>query len=667
MPADPRQRADSVLRRVLAEADRAITLTTPAGRAATRRMIDDLEAADRLLGNRLLAEARRQGGSLGVRFTGAQALAYQRQIRLAIGYAQGRLLGLTNEQAQAAVALSMQDSISLLEGLERAYTGVATPLRMREAQNMDAISRGAGASLLRRNAASVDRYGTMMISEFERDIRVGMLAGLSQYEMIASLTGRRGPSGPDVSLRAVVVGGQVRRVLTENIPEGLFVRYRYFAERIVRTEVANAYNDARLGALFSARANDFPDMGKKILAHFDQRTAWDSVAVHGQVRRLEEYFQDGAGRVYLRPPGRPNDRETVIPWREHWRESHLTRMLTAEELQRQQARIAAGRGTSYPRKGPQPTPGTVLRGKQRPHIPRPPPVRPPPAPLPPRVPLPVQPPLPFPPTRAPRAVPVPIVPPAAPPVVVRPVVPVAAPPAPPPAPAPAPARPPREAMLDAIEAAGRPSRNRQLAGARGAVRAWVESSLPGVRSRDGGRPRGNVLSVRRLGRNVNGQHEIVGGGVDIAARIATEARYGAMALKKGYGAGYNNLGAIRTYVHEEIHGCSPGGLFSYRGPGVVVEEVCTELLARRSVRQLAPGEEFRGSYQHYIDGMLGATRAVRPGATIADLESAALRMWSTTETHDTPEALCGALMDALGITDREERAGWLQQVRGLAR
>jgi hypothetical protein len=36
------------------------------------------------------------------------------------------------------------------------------------------------------------------------------------------------------------------------------------------------------------------------------------------VRPLDGEFEDGAGRRYQFPPGRPNDRGYVVPWRAEW-------------------------------------------------------------------------------------------------------------------------------------------------------------------------------------------------------------------------------------------------------------------------------------------------------------------------------------------------------------
>jgi hypothetical protein len=122
--------------------------------------------------------------------------------------------------------------------------------------------------------------------------------------------------------------------------QGVFSSRRGWAERIVRTETAAAYNGARMLAIREA-SKEWPDVKKKILATFDKRTAYDSVAVHGQVRDLNDSFIDGAGRMYLQPPARPNDREIVIPWRPAWREMAHTRPVPP-------GRLAAAKRATHP-------------------------------------------------------------------------------------------------------------------------------------------------------------------------------------------------------------------------------------------------------------------------------------------------------------------------------
>lgn len=287
-----------------------------------------MDQADRELAKRLAKIVRRTEG-LEPKFTEASIVAYRRQISLVRQFVQRRLAGQTTASATLAIRQALRNSVSVLEAFEMQFAGVVRPLRLAQATMMDRTVRGVRASLLAQHATSVDRYGMAMIAEFEKVIQKGFVTGASQREMVMALTGHGGPKGK-VSLAAREIGGQVRRLREEFIPEGLFVRKKYWAERIVRTETAAAYNEAGVQGMYVQR-DQFPDMGKKILATFDARTAYDSYAVHGQIRKLEELFIDGAGREYLRPPARPNDRETVIPWRMAWNNTASTKPPSVEE------------------------------------------------------------------------------------------------------------------------------------------------------------------------------------------------------------------------------------------------------------------------------------------------------------------------------------------------
>lgn len=54
-----------------------------------------------------------------------------------------------------------------------------------------------------------------------------------------------------------------------------------------------------------------------LCATFDDRTAADSYAVHGQIRRMNESFHSWFG-AYMTPPNRPNDREIIVPHFMEW-------------------------------------------------------------------------------------------------------------------------------------------------------------------------------------------------------------------------------------------------------------------------------------------------------------------------------------------------------------
>lgn len=316
--------ADKVIERYLARVQALITLGTPEGRRAANEILTLLVAADASLARRL-GEWNALHGGREMRFTEASMLAYRSQMADVLVYVKARLAGITEIEAMNAARTSAVATSRLFETLEREFTGIAVPLRIDEA----VIAR-LRPSLLARHATSVDRYGMSMIDVMQRTIADGFMEGVSQYEMTNRLVSLGGPRGL-VSVRATEISpGVVFRIAEEDIPEGLFVRHRYWAERIVRTEVAEAQNAVNFESIGDG-IREFPDMRKKILAVMDNRTAWDSIGVHGQVKAENENFRDGAGREYLRPPARPNDRETIIPWRAEWPDTEHSRELTPAE------------------------------------------------------------------------------------------------------------------------------------------------------------------------------------------------------------------------------------------------------------------------------------------------------------------------------------------------
>lgn len=276
---------------------------------ALKQMLAD---ADKALAIKLAAIQKKHGGPTG-KFTEENAKLVRQQIQTAQKYVDQRLLGLTHGQATKAVALSVKDTVKLSKSLEKRFTGISKPLNLEQAAVMDPLVSGTNSSLLSRHKSSVQRYGQSMVADFERVIRTGFVEGMSNHEVIRRMVSTGAISG--------ITALSLSSLEPAHFPKPTgYMRKQYWAERIVRTETAYAYNRANLDTLKAAQGSDFPDMQKKILATFDKRTAPDSIAVHGQIRDLDKNFRDGRGREYMHPPARPNDRETVIPWRPEWKE-----------------------------------------------------------------------------------------------------------------------------------------------------------------------------------------------------------------------------------------------------------------------------------------------------------------------------------------------------------
>lgn len=285
------------------------------GATARRRLAALLEQSEAELARRLHTLRRAGKGDTWTAYDTAVALAQTREVLGSMG---PRFAAMLAKNAIECRKLGVGSVVEMLAHFEtraggRREGGVLRPLALREALALD-------APVLARHATSVDRYGDRMIRVIARELQIGMLRGQSWDQVTRRLVGMRGPSGARVSLAAVEVApGVVERIRTESIPEGLFRRYPYFAERIVRTEGMAALSEGAMLEMREEKRQRFPDLKKRIIATFDARTAEDSRRVHGQVRELDGLFDDGV-RQYAQPPNRPNDREVVISWREAWAE-----------------------------------------------------------------------------------------------------------------------------------------------------------------------------------------------------------------------------------------------------------------------------------------------------------------------------------------------------------
>ncbi len=213
------------------------------------------------------------------------------------------------DEADSMAGMAAGGTVDYMVAADNAFRGVGTtPLAFREAGVLDSAKMGARSSLLRRIGWSgededqadpdahrgkqgvLHRYGMNTIGEFEKILRVGV-----------------------VTRKSI---DQVRDDLTD-ASTFLQGKPRFWAERVARTEMMGAYNRASWESQREINAQLDDEMVKILCATFDNRTAADSYAVHGQIRRPEEAFQTWYGFMQ-HPPARPNDREIVVPHHVSW-------------------------------------------------------------------------------------------------------------------------------------------------------------------------------------------------------------------------------------------------------------------------------------------------------------------------------------------------------------
>lgn len=202
------------------------------------------------------------------------------------------------DAAAIAAETEAQELLRYMEAAEKKYTGIGQPLALNEARITERAVAATESSVLQRIASNadhpgqpgvLDRYGNAVIANIEDELRLRLVTQKPWAEVREAIIGRSG--------------------FLQQAP-------LHWAERIVRTETMAMHGRAALETIAEAQA-ELPDMVKILSATFDTRTAADSYANHGQIRRPKEAFDTWFGSM-MAPPNRPNDREVVVPHRIAW-------------------------------------------------------------------------------------------------------------------------------------------------------------------------------------------------------------------------------------------------------------------------------------------------------------------------------------------------------------
>lgn len=268
----------------------AIAMVSVRGLKAAREV---MERAQRELEARLertLTVGAGQGS-----FTAEKLQATLGQIRAIVTEFSPELFAGTTNVAQQAAELAAANAVRYITEADAKFVGINQRLGIKEGEVFDRAIRGANSSILNRLRGDEksgpgirSRYEDSVVGKFEETLRQRFIQGTPWEEVRAQLQ-------QDSSfLRGAPLS---------------------WAERIVRTEVMNAHNAANFATMQGA--NRRGDMLKILAATFDSRTAADSYAVHGQIRRVDEPFNDWT-HAYMHPPNRPNDREVVVPHNIAW-------------------------------------------------------------------------------------------------------------------------------------------------------------------------------------------------------------------------------------------------------------------------------------------------------------------------------------------------------------
>lgn len=166
--------------------------------------------------------------------------------------------------------------------------------------------------LIPKHRNSANRYAGNVLEDLKRQFGVGVARGETYFQLQQRLRRLGGPKGL-VALRGSI--GDPKAIV-EDITEGLFRRYRYWAHRVVRTEMANAYNHHHEQGVRDLN-EQLGDDEDEYLLRWDARNdgqcpicqALDQTAV-----RVGEQFAPG---IY-RAPAHPQCLCRCGAWRKDW-------------------------------------------------------------------------------------------------------------------------------------------------------------------------------------------------------------------------------------------------------------------------------------------------------------------------------------------------------------
>ncbi len=212
---------------------------------------------------------------------------------------------------------------------------------------------------------------------------------------------------------------------------------------------------------------------------------------------------------------------------------------------------------------------------------------------------------------------------------------------------------------------------------RDVLREQVKATLPEAVSQDIKLARersaqvvvdGNML--RRLG--AEAAHDF-GGRVVVRQDVLTRAKSALRKLGDGVIVPAVERDAVRVLVHEEMHGHSRVSVRSYRGIGAKLEEVGTELNARRITGEVFGVPHTVGAYEAYINQVRTVVRDVMKAAGSPLLEEEAEKLIADAHVKgmctggpllETPEQALKAFVNALDTTP-DQRAAILEGLQKL--
>lgn len=218
-------------------------------------------------------------------FTEAKLETISRQLEIGIRALESRIKNDMESSYNFISEQGLEDAVKEVNTLEKKYNGV------NQLVPLDSIIASTSP-----NTYLFNNY-TSSIQSYNADLRAGMQNSLTQA-LIQRKTLSQAVSDLEVFTRSQ--------------------EWKMF--RIVRTELHNIYNVAKMDSFSSIKKQFVPDLKKSLVHPMDDRTAEDSIelAKKNPIIDIDKPFvqnYNGKELTFMAPPNRPNDRAILVPVR----------------------------------------------------------------------------------------------------------------------------------------------------------------------------------------------------------------------------------------------------------------------------------------------------------------------------------------------------------------
>jgi hypothetical protein len=203
-------------------------------------------------------------------------------------------------EAFGAAKIGVKKLENMVNEGEKKFTGASGSLRIPVAKVLLNVKR----TMMGRYETKSDRYAGNVGRRIRNELAVGVIRGESIGEMTKRIL------GAGTFARLAKKGSTA---VADGIAENVLFKSQHEAERLVRTEIVNAYTESQIESIYEVEEED-PGYMKVWDAANDMRVCRECRNLDEVAVMLNENFRGGIQG----PPLHPNDRCCINPWHRSW-------------------------------------------------------------------------------------------------------------------------------------------------------------------------------------------------------------------------------------------------------------------------------------------------------------------------------------------------------------